>query len=241
MTTPAAPPALPTTTVEFALTVGTFRHVTVAVDDATRLDYVLATDVCHLLGLTGLVHAVTATLTAETKAYLRVLENGVTVTRLALTLDGLRQLAAQRERLGGDVGRASRLVAQVERLVRRSHSRRPAGASATRWGWQPIRRMVRAHGFSARSFLEAANALPLPDVDPVTPANYAAWSYGGCLPQESLVIRASTLLNVTPEELFNPAVLAAMPNRGRGRRQPVALSESASGPQPAPAAAPEPR
>ncbi len=232
---PAAP--LSVTTVEFALTVGTFRHVTVTVDADTRRDYVLASDACSLLGLPGLLHAITATLEPETKAYLRVTEGEVPVTRLALTLEGLRQLATR----SADVDRATRLVTHVERVIRRSRTRRSVTPAPTRWGRQPIRRLVSERGFSARSFVEAANELPLPGVAPLTAAAYAAWSYGGCLPQESLVTRAATLLDVTPAELFDAAVLAAMPHRGRGRRPPLTVGEPGPPASSASVAAPAPR
>jgi len=232
MTDQVLNPPLATTTAEFALTVGTFRHVTVPVDADTRRHYVLAADACALLGLTGLVSTVTAGLAAETQAYLRVTEEGVAVTRLALTLDGVRQLVVERKRLGTVDDRADRFLHQVERLVHRLRARRPGAQRVSRWGWQPIRRVVRERGLSSREFVEALNALPLPGVDLVTTANYAAWSYGGCLPQESLVTRATALLNVRPEALFDAAVLTALPNRGKGRRQPTTgpTSTTPSGP-----------
>lgn len=88
----------------------------------------------------------------------------------------------------------------------------------TRWGWQPLREVAKAQGFTARDFVESANALDLPGVPTFTDRNYAAWSYGGCLPAESLVTRAEKLLDVPREKLFTPEVLYHYKNRGVGKR-----------------------
>lgn len=94
----------------------------------------------------------------------------------------------------------------------------PGQRKPTRWGWQPIRDVVRAHGYSAKDFTSSANALELPDVPHFTEGNYAAWTYGGCLPAESLIIRAEKLLNVPKEQLFTAQVLANYEQRGPGKR-----------------------
>jgi prophage antirepressor-like protein len=88
----------------------------------------------------------------------------------------------------------------------------------TRWGWQPIRQVLKARRLSGREFVAQANALELDGVETFSEGNYAAWSYGGCLPKDSLVQRASTLLGVPAEELFTADVLRNMPDRGRGKR-----------------------
>jgi hypothetical protein len=219
-------PALVPASTEVALTVGTLRHVTVTLADGTHRAHLLAGDVCALLGLTGLVATVTAAVSLDAQTYLRVHEGAAVVTRLTLTLDGVRELARLHP---VDPAVAARVLAHVTRLSHRVAAR--DRRAPTRWGRQPIRRVVRDRGFSARAFVEAANALPLPGVAPLTVASYAAWSYGGCLPEANLVTRACALLDASPADLFDAAVLAAIPHRGRGRRQPRPVS--ASGPRPA--------
>ena len=98
--------------------------------------------------------------------------------------------------------------------------REPKGPDASRWGWQPLRTWVKKAGLSGREFVERANALDLPGTDTFTTGNYAAWSYGGCLPQESLVRRAEALLSMDRTELFTTEVLENLPHRGRGKRHP---------------------
>lgn len=93
-----------------------------------------------------------------------------------------------------------------------------AALNVTRWGWQPIRDVVRDQGYTHRSFVQSANALDLPGVDTFNHGNFVTWMRGICLPAESLVSRAEKLLNVPRERLFTPEVLAAYPTRGVGRR-----------------------
>ena len=87
----------------------------------------------------------------------------------------------------------------------------------TRWGWQPIRVIMREKGYTAKDFVQSANALNLP-VPTFSGGNFAAWSYGGCLPAESLVVRAEALLGEPRERLFTADVLANYQERGPGKR-----------------------
>jgi hypothetical protein len=88
----------------------------------------------------------------------------------------------------------------------------------TRWGWQPIRKVIQERGFSAKDFVQSANALDMPGVSHFTEGNFAAWSYGACLPAECLVKRAEALLNAPAHELFTDIVLANYRDRGPGKR-----------------------
>lgn len=89
----------------------------------------------------------------------------------------------------------------------------------TRWGWQPIRELVRAAGYSTRTFTSSANALVIDGVDTFTARNYDAWTYGGALPAESLVTRAERLLGTPRTELFTADVLLNYQNRGPGNHR----------------------
>jgi hypothetical protein len=104
-------------------------------------------------------------------------------------------------------------------------ARQKKGPNASRWGWQPIRDVVKSHNLSGRAFVDAANEVELTGVDTFSPGNYAAWSYGGCLPQESLVRRAEALFGVDRSKLFTEAVLNNMPYRGKGKRHPPKPNE----------------
>lgn len=114
--------------------------------------------------------------------------------------------------------------------ARRTFGPRPArqlkGPDASRWGWQPIRKVVKQAGLSGRAFVEKANALDLPHVETFSAGNYAAWSYGGCLPRESLVRRAEALFGIPREELFTEDVLKNLSHRGKGKRHPPAMFKS---------------
>ena len=94
----------------------------------------------------------------------------------------------------------------------------PGQRKPTRWGWQPIRDVVRAQGYSAKDFTASANALELSGVPEFTEGNYAAWTYGGCLPAEALLVRAEALLGVPREQLFTSNVLTHYQDRGAGKR-----------------------
>jgi prophage antirepressor-like protein len=94
----------------------------------------------------------------------------------------------------------------------------PRQQKPTRWGWQPIRDVVRSRGYTGNDFTASANAIDLPGIATFTEASYRAWSYGTCLPAESLIARAEKLLNVPRAALFTEEVLANYESRGPGRR-----------------------
>jgi prophage antirepressor-like protein len=94
----------------------------------------------------------------------------------------------------------------------------------TRWGWQPIREVMRQKGFTAKDLTHSANALDLPGIGSFNEGNFGAWSYGNCLPTESLIARAEMLLGVPREQLFTAEVLRSYKDRGPGRRRPKAVA-----------------
>src|SRR5574337_209923 len=98
----------------------------------------------------------------------------------------------------------------------------------TRWGWQPIREIVRAAGYSTRTFTSSANALVIDGVGTFTARNYDTWTYGGCLPAESLVVRAERLLGRSRVELFTADVLASYRDRGPGNHRRAGGNPDAS-------------
>jgi hypothetical protein len=172
-----------------------------------------AIDACLAIGATT---EELDTVSTEERVELAIYDGGNLERSVLLTTDGVRQLAS----LNGDPER-SRFVAWVEtELSPHRTGHRAPNPNRTKWGWQPIRELVRDRGYTARRFTEEANALNLP-VDGFNQGNYIAWAYGGCLPAESLVTRACALLNVEPRDLFNADVLTAYPNRGKGRRRPA--------------------
>jgi len=169
--------------------------------------HLVAVDVAAALGLSG-------AWTTHAENLVNVHLGNQTVSTLNLT--GLRgfvtQLAPSPDR--------DRFLAWAETTFGPKKRREPKGPDASRWGWQPLRTWVKKANLSGREFVEKANALDLPGVDTFTAGNYAAWSYGGCLPQESLVKRAEMLLSMDRKDLFTAEVLENMPHRGRGRRHP---------------------
>lgn len=194
----------------YALTVAPVRYVKLA----SELVLLYAADVCQVLGSSPEELAVVGD---ENGGYVPIYEGTNLVEPLVLTVAGVRQLVdlestPERERFATWV--------ETELVPHRTGHRAP-NPSRTKWGWQPIRDLVRERGYTARRFTEEANALELNGVDRFNQGNYIAWAYGGCLPAESLVTRACNLLNVDPTELFNADVLAAYPNRGKGRRRPA--------------------
>jgi prophage antirepressor-like protein len=204
-----APPA--SQMANYPLNFMSVRYVLVdtGVDGERALVY--ATDACHALDVPT---EALAAVTDDQRAHVTVYENGSLTETLVLTVTGVQQLTSQ----DGDPKR-SRFVTWVEtELTPRRGGHRAPNPQRTKWGWQPIRDLVRERGYTARRFTEEANALDLP-VDRFNQGNYIAWAYGGCLPAESLVTRTCALLSVEPRDLFNEDVLAAYPNRGKGRRR----------------------
>jgi hypothetical protein len=96
--------------------------------------------------------------------------------------------------------------------------RQLTSAQKSRWGWQPIKEVVRKQGYGSRTFTAAANELELEGVDHFNEGNYVVYSYGNSLPTEGVITRAEKLLGVPREQLFTAEVLAAYPFRGPGRR-----------------------
>jgi len=187
------------------------RHLVLEPGTPSERVLVYAEDACLALG----IHPdELTTLSPEERDLVDTYERFQLTQVDAVTAAGVRRLAD----LDGDPERA-RFAAWVEtELTPRRGGHRTPNPNRTKWGWQPIRDLVRERGYTARRFTEEANALDLP-VDSFNQGNYIAWAYGGCLPAESLVVRACELLNVTAADLFNPDVLAAYPNRGKGRRR----------------------
>lgn len=124
-----------------------------------------------------------------------------------------------------DSGQFTEWVAGVVLPSVRERGRFAPRSQRTRWGWQPIRDVLKVHHMSSREFVEAANALDVEDVGHFTEGNFAAWSYGGCLPAESLAKRAEILLKVSRDQLFTREVVAHMANRGRGKRHNEPVDE----------------
>jgi len=188
------------------------RHVVLEPDTPNERALVYAWDACAALGVD--LNEI-STLDPQEVSKVDVYEGQQLTESVLLTTAGVRRLAG----LDGDPER-SRFVTWVEtELLPRRTGHRAPNPNRTKWGWQPIRDLVRDHGYTARRFTEEANALDLPGVDHFNQGNYIAWAYGGCLPAESLVRRACVLLGVNENELFNADVLAAYPSRGRGRRR----------------------
>lgn len=169
--------------------------------------YLYAVDVIEILG----IQATGPERVAATPEPLRAeLVNGDGMVTL-LNVAGVESLA------DGPVDEP--FLAWVRSTFKPRRKRVLKGPEASRWGWQPIRDVVKASGYSGRSFVDAANKLDIEGVEHFSSGNYAAWSYGGCLPQDCLLIRAQQLLKAPAEALFTTEVLAALPNRGKGRRQ----------------------
>lgn len=199
---------------QYALTNYPVRHLTVpsASDGAVDVLLVDAVDVCHVVGID--VDAALDYLSASEWTYVSVEENGAVVGRRLLTPSGVEAVVRPNE----DPER-HRFYRWIETELRTPRvGRRAPNPNRTKWGWQPLRELMRARGYTARRFTEEANALDLP-VGHFNQGNLIAWAYGGCLPAESLVVRACDLLGVPADELFNPDVLAAYPHRGKGRRR----------------------
>lgn len=195
----------------YPLTFHPVRHVVLEPGTAEERPLVYAVDACAALGMN--LDELSA-LGPDELNHVDVYERFQLTQPAVVTVAGIRRLAE----LNGDPERA-RFAAWVEtELTPRRGGHRTPNPNRTKWGWQPIRDLVRERGYTARRFTEEANALDLP-VDRFNQGNYIAWAYGGCLPAESLVVRACELLNVTVEDLFNPDVVAAYPHRGRGRRR----------------------
>src|SRR5512146_2840651 len=148
----------------------------------------------------------------EDQGHVAVYE-GLTLTEpLLVTVKGVRDLAHVDHNPEG-----ARFVEWIETELLPHRGHRAPNPQRTKWGWQPIRDLVRERGYTARTFTEAANALELEGIDRFNQGNYVAWAYGGCLPAASLVERACVLLNVEPIHLFHEDVLQAYPSRGKGR------------------------
>lgn len=197
-------------TSNYALTVAPVRHVTLPSGQVL----VYAADALSVLGIAS-DELLTDVVDGE-HTYASVYENGELANPLLVTPAGVRNLVSlepspERERFAAWV--------ETELTPHRTGHRAP-NPQRTKWGWQPIRDLVRERGYTARRFTEEANALDLP-VGHFNQGNYIAWAYGGCLPAESLISRACVLLGVEPRDLFNQDVLIAYPNRGKGRRRPA--------------------
>lgn len=179
-------------------------------EDETRL---FAADVVHALDGEQQIGLVTS-LPTEDLVTLMVGPDNV----LTLDLGGVEHLIGALNRIEDPA--AQRFLAWAKATFGTKQRRQPKGPDASRWGWQPLRKVIKQQGYSGREFVEKANALDLGDVPTFTAGNYAAWSYGGCLPQESLVVRAENLLDHDRKDLFTQEVLTNMPHRGRGKRHP---------------------
>lgn len=199
---------------QYALTNYPVRHLTVpsASDGAVDVLLVDAEDVCRVVGVDA--DAAFNDLLASEWTYVSVEENGAVVGRRLLTPAGV--VAVVRPDEDPERARFHRWIETELRAPRAG--RRAPNPNRTKWGWQPLREVMRERGYTARRFTEEANALDLP-VGRFNQGNLIAWAYGGCLPAESLVARACELLQVHPADLFNPDVLAAYPHRGKGRHR----------------------
>jgi hypothetical protein len=198
-------------TQNYPLTVAAVRHVVLEPNTPNARVLLYAADVIQVLNLDpddlGWIDDANG-------GHVTVYEDQTLTQPLLLTVEAVRQLAHPEHNPEG-----ARFVTWVEtELSPKKPAHRAPNPNRTRWGWQPIRDLVRQRGYTAREFTEAANALELPGIDHFNQGNYVAWAYGGCLPAESLVERACALLGVQPIELFTEDVLQAYPDRGKGRR-----------------------
>lgn len=209
--------ALPPPTYQVAsypVTVAPVRYVVLERDTPSERVLLYAADVMQVLHVAPEDFA---WVSDEDNGYVAVYE-GTTLTQpLVLTVEAVRQLAHPEHNPEG-----ARFLTWIEtELAPRRGSHRSPNPQRTKWGWQPIRDLIRDRGYTARTFTEAANALELEGIDHFNQGNYIAWAYGGCLPAASLVERACALLNVEPIHLFNEDVLQAYPSRGKGRRSRI--------------------
>lgn len=177
----------------------------------------IASDICNALSIKNVSDAC-AKLPTEDKGIVRGDTRGGEQDMLVVTEAGMYWLIVR-----SDKPAARPLLMWITHEVLPSIRKTgqyimPGQRKPTRWGWQPIRDVVRSQGYSAKDFAASANALDLPDVTTFTEGNYAAWTYGGCLPTEALITRAEALLDVSRDQLFTAEVLESYHTRGPGRR-----------------------
>ncbi len=123
----------------------------------------VAKDICDALGL-GNVSMTCGRLKASQRGIKRIepLKGGSEQDMVIISLPGLYKIV-----LRSDKAAAEPFFDWVTEEVLPSlqkhgfYAVRGRQQKATRWGWQPIREVMRQRGFSARDFVQSANALDL--------------------------------------------------------------------------------